>query len=200
MTLNFRSPKQLDIFIYILLGLVISVAISSITIYVNHFDGGLSSEHQRWGTFGDYFGGILNPIVALSAFILLAISIRIQKEELSETRNVLEESNKAQEKQATQLLLTARVNAINAQISAIDSEIMTFREETTFILSQLLNSTSALAYNGERMSGEKATEHIDRLSRFISERIAHKKNLVEQLSKIEFDIFLKDLGIDFSDK
>jgi hypothetical protein len=59
----------------------------------------LSIDPSYWGTFGDFFGGILNPIIAFCAFFWLAKSIRIQKQELEETRETLKESGKTQKKQ-----------------------------------------------------------------------------------------------------
>lgn len=38
----------------------------------------ISSEVQNWGTIGDFFGGILNPIFALFAFYWLTYSVRLQ--------------------------------------------------------------------------------------------------------------------------
>lgn len=57
--------------------------------------------------FGDYFGGVLNPILAFISFIailwtvaLQRHSIKLQKDELEETRKELSGSRKAQELQA----------------------------------------------------------------------------------------------------
>ncbi len=40
----------------------------------------LSTENGDWGTFGDYFGGILNPITSAFAFYLVAKTYNLQKE------------------------------------------------------------------------------------------------------------------------
>lgn len=49
----------------------------------------LSLDPASWGEFGDYFGGVLNPIVALAALGLLAWSISIQRSELKATQKAL---------------------------------------------------------------------------------------------------------------
>lgn len=51
---------------------------------------GASTDPETWGQFGDYVGGVLNPLVATLALIAIVISIRIQKIELEETRAALE--------------------------------------------------------------------------------------------------------------
>lgn len=60
----------------------------------------ISASSSDWGSFGDFVGGILNPLVAFSAFYWLTISVLIQKQELSETKIALVASSKALEEQA----------------------------------------------------------------------------------------------------
>jgi hypothetical protein len=47
------------------------------------------------GAAGDFFGGILNPLVAFAALIALLYAIRIQKKELQLTTKALEDSSNA---------------------------------------------------------------------------------------------------------
>lgn len=57
--------------------------------YFYNFHNGLSKDNGVWGTFGDYVGGILNPIIAAFAFYLIAKTYELQKTELEETRKLL---------------------------------------------------------------------------------------------------------------
>lgn len=50
----------------------------------------LPSDRDAWGQTGDFFGGILNPLISLGALILLFFNIRLTKNELKETRELLE--------------------------------------------------------------------------------------------------------------
>ena len=61
----------------IALCLVLGVAL----IYIDMFGVARSSKPEAWGQFGDYFGGVLNPIFALLAFLGLLWSISIQQRE-----------------------------------------------------------------------------------------------------------------------
>ncbi len=61
---------------------------------------GISVDSSHWGAFGDFFGGLLNPLIALLAFYWLTQSVLIQKTELSKTQQILIETKKAQEEQA----------------------------------------------------------------------------------------------------
>lgn len=50
--------------------LTIGLMIPSL-FYIVHFWGGkLSDDPQMWGTFGDYFGGIFNPLLALANLVI----------------------------------------------------------------------------------------------------------------------------------
>lgn len=84
-------------FVATIFGLVIGAYIIWFFIINN---APLSEESSNWGTFGDFVGGILNPLVAFSAFYWLTVSVLIQKEELSKTTDALIEASKAQKEQA----------------------------------------------------------------------------------------------------
>lgn len=55
----------------------------------------LSTHTGDWGAFGDFVGGLVNPLVAFFAFYWLTKSVLIQKEELSETRCALVECSES---------------------------------------------------------------------------------------------------------
>lgn len=68
-------------------------------MYWSTFGGDLISEHDKWGLFGDYVGGTLNPILAFFALFALLITIHLQVRELVQTRNILKETVAASEVQ-----------------------------------------------------------------------------------------------------
>ena len=58
----------------------------------------ISANPMEWGVIGDFFGGILNPILAFSSFVALLYTIQIQSEELRLTKDELKRSADAHEK------------------------------------------------------------------------------------------------------
>lgn len=46
-----------------------------IGLYLYKFHGHLSSRPEDWGVFGDYLGGVLNPILAFASFIVVLVSL-----------------------------------------------------------------------------------------------------------------------------
>ncbi len=58
--------------------------------------GRLANDPEVWGQFGDYVGGLLNPLIAFLAFYWLTQSVILQKEELAATRDALVDSANSQ--------------------------------------------------------------------------------------------------------
>ena len=55
----------------------------------------LSVDIEQWGQFGDFLGGLLNPIVGLATIYLVLINVRLQKRELSLALQEMKNSNSA---------------------------------------------------------------------------------------------------------
>lgn len=109
--------KELDGNIKLAHMLVLGWMLLWCAIYVWKFGGNsLSSGPGDWGVFGDFFGGILNPVVAYAAFTWLTRSVRLQKEELTETRRALADSADAQKEQVRLSALTALMDSTLAEV------------------------------------------------------------------------------------
>lgn len=103
-----QREKALDA-MYLMVGFLVIVVV---TVYAMNFGSySLSKDPDEWGVFGDFFGGVLNPIFASFSFALLLLNLHLQRkqldkteeqlelnrEELAETRKALERSAQAQE-------------------------------------------------------------------------------------------------------
>ena len=69
--------------------------------FLNFFNSKLSQESVA--QFGDYLGGVLNPILGFATVILLVWSIKLQLKELQLTRAEMIENTKANQDQADEL-------------------------------------------------------------------------------------------------
>ncbi len=58
-----------------------------VTKYIFKFGTELSSNQEVWGQFGDYFGGVLNPILSFFAFAALLYTVHLQIESSNESEN-----------------------------------------------------------------------------------------------------------------
>lgn len=90
----------------------------------------LSRNGAHWGTFGDFVGGILNPIVALCAFYWLTQSVLIQKTELSTTQTILAETEKTQRYQRFENSFFSLLEQMNSVFIQLDTPDMS-RTSTT---------------------------------------------------------------------
>lgn len=62
--------------------------ISFVTVlipYIINFGINLTDSNEKWGQFGDYFGGILNPVLSFLSFSALVYTIILQRIEISNT-------------------------------------------------------------------------------------------------------------------
>lgn len=79
---------------------VAGVACVLIAAYTITFWGlPFNEKPDAWGQFGDYIGGLLNPLVsALTLYVAISVW-KLQKEELKETRRAMDEQAKTAEQQ-----------------------------------------------------------------------------------------------------
>lgn len=87
-----------------------------------------AKDADKWGQFGDFFGGLLNPLVAFAAFYWLTQSVKLQKTELADTRKALEEAAEAQSVQAKNGHVSIKLAAITALVNILQSEISIKRD------------------------------------------------------------------------
>ncbi|HEX7026751.1 MAG TPA: hypothetical protein VF268_05880, partial [Gammaproteobacteria bacterium] len=84
------------------------ILLGAIIAYILTFGTQIADSHERWAQFGDYFGGILNPIFAFLAFLLLLWTIKLQISEFHSASEFLSEQVKAANEQLS-LLKEARI-------------------------------------------------------------------------------------------
>jgi len=71
---------------FFVLALIVFVAISLVPYYLNLSPNGRSYDPENWGQFGDYFGGVLNPIIAFFALCAIFLTLYMQRIELREAK------------------------------------------------------------------------------------------------------------------
>ena len=80
---NFLSFVPRAIFVYAFVAAcLISVTAKLLIMYNLQFGDELSDSNGDWGTFGDYLGGVLNPILGFASFMALLYTVRLQSNEL----------------------------------------------------------------------------------------------------------------------
>jgi hypothetical protein len=120
-------------------------------------DQSFSQSSGDWGTFGDFVGGVLNPLIAFFAFYWLTQSIKLQRQELGETKDALIKSSEAQNMQVQNQVLANK-------LLLLDSKLRTCMSDIEFLYSEiqsLSGDTSAkVAFNGQVVSPVKRIPSI----------------------------------------
>jgi Putative phage abortive infection protein len=71
-----------------------------LVFYALYFWGtGISGDPSDWGTLGDYFGGLMNPVVSFATLIVAYAVWKQQRDELRDTKKALEDQAKTAEQQ-----------------------------------------------------------------------------------------------------
>lgn len=95
-----------------------------------------SHDPAVWGQFGDFVGGMLNPLIAYAAFYWITRSVLIQSTELACTSKALLESAKAQTLQVQHARSSVRVTALQSLIAAATSNIEWTTKELEYVSEQ----------------------------------------------------------------
>lgn len=90
--------------------LLLIILVCSMYYFDNHFNVSPPENSHKWGEFGDFIGGVLNPIFALFAFLGLLITVGQQHAHQEESRKFLRLS-------LVQNLLEKRAAAIEQKLS-----------------------------------------------------------------------------------
>ena len=69
------------------------------SLYFMEFHGNLDSSQEKWGQFGDFIGGVLNPIFSLMALLALIATFSLQLKEFGILAAQRDESNNALKEQ-----------------------------------------------------------------------------------------------------
>ena len=79
---------------YAIAASVVVITLGVIAVFIWAFSAQpISLDSERWAQFGDYLGGIINPVVGLATVILVLINIKIQRLELQASLAQLKISN-----------------------------------------------------------------------------------------------------------
>ncbi|MBL1262426.1 hypothetical protein [Candidatus Methylomicrobium oryzae] len=189
---------------------LISVVLIVVVFYFVNFNSHLLKDHAwwsvyqnlskdtgTWGTFGDYIGGILNPIIAAFAFYLIAKTYELQKTELKATRNLLEVSTNAQQNQIELAALTALLDSNLTKISLLQTEKISFLQGPTLTLEQESRKNGIETIKNSRLTGDARDEQIKQRRAQIEEEInscIKENNELEKRIKEFFKNKINDLS------
>lgn len=179
------------------IALVLILAAGMLVAYVGEFGISLSGRQDVWGQFGDFFGGVLNPILSFMALIAVLTSLKSQSFELKAAREEAVTAQNIQKKQTDifeqQSRLIERQSFESAFFMLMDMRIKTIESLTTMLDGStgyhVLNRY-AESYNADRLeySNSSADEALQRyranlivFSRHAERELTVYFNLLEEI-------------------
>jgi len=175
---------------------VISMLLFVLSVYLFYFGVKLglplTKDPNVFGTFGDFVGGVLNPVVALFAFFWLSKSVLIQKLELSETKRALQDSSKEQAKQAKLMYSTTLLTSLNTQINSVIEEIKLHRTYLQHLISQDRSSLGSdttsriITIDGSLISTkQELSDKINQMNGYIVGLVKDRNKLIREVKSIQ---------------
>ena len=187
-----REQEKLNREIKVSRWVAISLLFLLLTAYFLHFSliPNILRDHpifplgaaDTWGQFGDFVGGLLNPVIAAFALYWLTKSVKIQHIELAESRKALTDAARAQEKQVEESKKMARINALNTLITTLSADISSIRENIS-IVSEPLNKGSSYLRNplGNSISRPEAEKLLKDLQTSLQNRLDQRQKYIDHL-------------------
>ncbi|NYB31532.1 hypothetical protein [Pantoea agglomerans] len=153
---------------------------------INFRESKISSNPSDWGVLGDYFGGVLNPLISLFTLIFLVKTYLTQKQEIQlnevsskEQRELLERTSKEQKDIS---LKTAQIQLLNTKISACYELIAVYRGEMEGTTLAMSSNRAFISIHGvEYYSDAKQIEYRNHLAVFVSTKLDEIQNYLKEL-------------------
>nr|WP_216293265.1 hypothetical protein [Delftia acidovorans]MCA1066832.1 hypothetical protein [Delftia acidovorans] len=140
-------------------------------IYFYHFYGvlsySISSNTDAWGQFGDYFGGIMNPLLSFMALICLIQSLTLQNQANSDLRVELQQTKQHEKLRSFNLLFFNLIEAQKSQISDFSIK-------------------SPPGPGSQKISGIEAILHLEEKIEGLRQKGASDEQIYEYLKDIDF--------------
>ncbi|MBO2699830.1 hypothetical protein [Shewanella algae] len=93
-------------------------AVFFLLLYLINFNDGFGNQ-EDFGTFGDFLGGTLNPVLGFVTIVLLVLSLKKQSQELAMSREELALTREELAKTKEETALSRR--AMEAQVKHLDA-------------------------------------------------------------------------------
>lgn len=134
------GAKRLKKLRYVVPASFIGILSLPVLLYIVNFRNSvLAPTASEWGQFGDYVGGLLNPIFGFSSLLALLYTIRIQSQELRLTRLEFEKSVKAQEQMVNEEQNNRRQSLLIQDYLYVSSTVRTLCRELNSMLAKDLD-------------------------------------------------------------
>lgn len=128
------SSKLISVLFKIFISAIVVMAAVFI-LYFSNFNGKFTSQPEYWGTFGDFVGGTLNPILSFFALLALLITIILQNRELEATRDEIAQSRLAAQEQVLHFKNESKKADVYKTIQVLEIRLERLYKEPLYFIS-----------------------------------------------------------------
>jgi|GEM_PF-5890335 len=184
-----KSANRSD---YIRLTCLGVTAFLTIVFYLYNFGPTLSNETQVWGQFGDYIGGILNPLVAFTALYYLYETVKIQRNEMMKTTKALKKTSYEQARIANINFASMKSNALTNQLDIVGLQISQNHQLMLHALERIARRVNhpedAMVYDLEKNELIEAKEYLTVRHDYHKELLKKQNLIISRLNELWKDI------------
>jgi hypothetical protein len=154
----------------ILISFFIFIVAMVIVVYAYNFrDNSFSKDPANWGALGDYFGGILNPLISSMTLIYLVKTYLSQKEELRSSQEAASQQSQLANQQAEYAKELVKMQFFSSVLNASHEKISLYRSELEQINNSIpmpspymtIDSQSIITYEEKKRYAIKIARKLD---------------------------------------
>lgn len=139
---------------------------------------------QANGAIGDFFGGIMNPVIALLALLWLKKAVELQQKEMEETRKALEKSVQQQAAQVRIAAITALFSLSSDELAKSEEKLKKAEELHDSLVQEYEAELQSHGPNNHVSPDEHFSENYAELTLLKKEIEDHKKQKQEFLAEL----------------
>lgn len=113
-----------------------------------------AQDAEKWGQFGDFIGGLLNPLVAFAAFYWLTQSVKLQLIEMKGAHDALDKQATNSDIQVEISAQAAIVSALQYQIDVLDRKINLVDSENKILEEELAQQIENFSLYSDQLEPE----------------------------------------------
>ena len=125
-----QSKQVEQTILEIAIGIAVSVGVAAclvVLLYFWNFRGSQVGGTDEWGAFGDYVGGVVNPLVGVGTLLVVVFSILLQRREMRASLEAMRHANAASMLQNFESSLFAWLDTYHDLLGALQAENSTGR-------------------------------------------------------------------------
>lgn len=92
-----------------------------------------STNPNEWGPFGDFIGGVTNPILSFFALLSLLLALVVQSKQLEATREQLSHAQETARKQISHMELQARKGDLHRSLQVLEARLERLYREPIYV-------------------------------------------------------------------